>query len=75
MSVAHVLRLIGVGCAVILVAGCAAQDLDEPPVDLGPFRLGLNIVVTENMQKVPISREATAEEWETGLKKAVANRF
>ena len=75
MSFARVLRLAGTVCAVILVAGCGAQDLDEPPVDLGPFRLGLNVVVADNMQKVPISRDATVEEWETGLKKAVANRF
>ncbi|MFN5828491.1 MAG: hypothetical protein ACK446_16075, partial [Rhodobacterales bacterium] len=75
MSFARVLRLAGTVCAVILAAGCGAQDLDEPPVDLGPFRLGLNIVVTDTMQKVPISREATAEEWETGLTKAIANRF
>ena len=75
MSFARILRLVGTGCAVLLVAGCAAQDLDEPAADLGPFRLGLNIVVADNMQKVPISREATVEEWETGLSKAVANRF
>jgi hypothetical protein len=75
MSFACILRLISTGCAVLLVAGCAAKDLDEPAADLGPFRLGLNIVVTDTMQKVPISREATKEEWETGLEKAVANRF
>lgn len=75
MRFAHVFTLTGTLCAVILVAGCGARDLDEPPVDLGPFRLGLNVVVADNMQKVPISRDATVEEWETGLKKAVANRF
>lgn len=75
MSFARILRLVGTGCAVLLVAGCAAQDLDEPAADLGPFRLGLNIVVADNMQKVPISREATVDEWETGLKTAVENRF
>jgi len=75
MSFARVLRLIGTGSAVLFVAACAAQDLDEPAADLGPFRLGLNIVVADNMQKVPISREATVEEWETGLEKAVENRF
>ncbi|MCA3511026.1 MAG: hypothetical protein IOC72_10245, partial [Rhodobacter sp.] len=75
MRFARVFTLTGTLCAVILVAGCGARDLDEPPVDLGPFRLGLNVVVADNMQKVPISRDATVEEWETGLKKAVANRF
>lgn len=61
--------------AVLLLASCARNDLAEPPPDLGPFRLGLNIVVADNMQKVPISREATVEEWETGLQRAVADRF
>jgi hypothetical protein len=75
MSFSKILTLAGTACAVLLVAGCAAQDLDEPAADLGPFRLGLNIVVADTMQKVPISREATEEEWETGLKTAVGNRF
>ncbi len=75
MGFARVLTLTGTLCAVILVAGCGARDLDEPPADLGPFRLGLNVVVADNMQKVPISRDATVEEWEAGMKKAVANRF
>nr|WP_241427625.1 hypothetical protein [Fertoeibacter niger] len=47
----------------------------EPPVPLGEFRLGLNIVVADNVQKVPISRNATVEEWEAVMIKAVDNRF
>jgi hypothetical protein len=58
-----------------LFAGCAQNDLAEPPVPLGDFALGLNIVVAENVQKVPISRDATPEEWEAAMKKAVADRF
>lgn len=58
-----------------LVAACGRDNLEDPPADLGNFRLGLNVVVTENMQKVPISREATGEEWEAALKKAVQDRF
>jgi len=63
--------LLGLG----LLAACAKNDLAEAPVPLGDFRLGLNIVVADNVQKVPISREASVEEWEEVMKKAVDNRF
>lgn len=62
-----------IGLAVL--AACGRSDLDEPPVPLGDFRLGLNIVVADNMEKVPISRDATVEEWEAALQKAVQDRF
>lgn len=75
MMPAFLARCFGLALAGIVLASCGRQDLDEPPVNLGPFKLGLNIVVADNMQKVPISRDATVEEWETGLKKAVADRF
>ncbi len=68
-------RLAGLIAALTLIAGCARNDLAEPPVPLGEFALGLNIVVADNVQKVPISREATPDEWETVMKKAVADRF
>lgn len=58
-----------------LLAACGRSDLEDPPVPLGDFRLGLNIVVADNMQKVPISRDATVEEWEAALQKAVQDRF
>ncbi|MBZ4689937.1 MAG: hypothetical protein V7668_18860 [Cereibacter changlensis] len=58
-----------------LVAGCERSDLEEPPVPLGDFALGLNIVVADNVEKVPISRTATVEEWEAAMKHAVRSRF
>jgi hypothetical protein len=59
-----------------LLAACERpSDLADPPVDLGPFDLGLNIVVADNAQKVPISRDATPDEWEASLSRAVADRF
>lgn len=61
------------GCAVL--AGCATNDLAEPPVNLGAFGLGLNVVVADKMQMVPISRPATPDEWEAAMKKAVDDRF
>lgn len=71
----NITRRLVLALSLAVVAACGRNDLDEPPVELGNFRLGLNIVVTQNMQKVPISREATGEEWEAALKKAVQDRF
>lgn len=58
-----------------LLSACQKNDLAEPPVPLGNFKLGLNIIVADNMKKVPISRPATVEEWETALTKAIDDRF
>ena len=60
--------------ATLLVA-CQKNDLAEPPVPLGNFQLGLNIVVADNMKKVPISRPASVEEWEAAIIKSVDARF
>ncbi|MDO8881641.1 MAG: hypothetical protein U0934_19040 [Pseudotabrizicola sp.] len=68
-------RLIGFGLSLTLLLGCATNDLAEPPVPLGDFALGLNIVVTDKTQKVPISRNASGDEWEAAMKKAVDARF
>lgn len=75
MRFARLSRLACLGLALALTTACAQQNLDEPPPDLGPFRLGLNIVVADNAEKVPISRDATAEEWERAVKKAIEDRF
>lgn len=58
-----------------VLAGCGANDLDEAPVPLGDFALGLNVVFADNVKKIPISREATVEELETAMKKAIEERF
>ena len=59
-----------------LLSACdGTSDLKKPPVPLGDFALGLNIVVPETAQTVPISRQATPEQWKTGMTKAMADRF
>jgi hypothetical protein len=68
-------NLMAVLLGATLLAACQKNDLAEAPVPLGNFALGLNIVVADNMKKVPISRPATVEEWETAVKKAVDDRF
>ena len=68
-----------IAAALLLAAGlsaCAAKsDLAEKPANLGNFVLGHNIVVVDNMQKVPISREADPKDWEVAMKKAIDDRF
>lgn len=70
-----ILRLLAFCFGLTALAACGASDLEEPPVPLGNFALGLNIVVADNVQKVPISRDATVEEWEAVMKDAVQQRF
>lgn len=68
-------RLSAALVSLAVLVGCAKNDLTEAPVPLGDFVMGLNIVVTDNMQKVPISREASGEEWQAAMKKAISDRF
>jgi hypothetical protein len=59
----------------LALMACQKSDLDEPPVPLGDFYLGLNVAVADNVQMVPISRPATADEWELAVEKAIEDRF
>lgn len=70
------IRLLALLGLLAALAGCAAdRDLSGPPPDLGAFLLGHNIVVAPKMQKVPISREATKEEWIEALTQSIDDRF
>ena len=68
-------RSIALFAALSALSACQTNDLKEPPVPLGDFALGLNIAVADNLQKVPISREASKEEWVAAITKAVDDRF
>jgi hypothetical protein len=63
----------------MLLAGLSActnaNDLGEPPVYLGNFQFGHNIVVAPNLTRGPASREATKEEWIDVMTKALDARF
>lgn len=69
------IRILALLAGVALLAACTAASPDDPLEDLGAFHLGHNVVVASKMQKGPISRDATPEEWETVMTKAVADRF
>jgi len=62
-------------CALVLAACAAPDPLDEDLPDMGDFRLSHNIVVADNMQQVPPSRNATPEEWEEILVAEIDRRF
>ncbi len=69
-------RILAFLSMLVLLVACAEQPVaDAPLTDLGEFRLGHNVVVAPKMQKVPISREATEEEWVTSLTNAFAERM
>ncbi len=62
--------------SVLILGACAATDpLDEELPDMGDFQLAFNIVVADNMQQVPPSREASAEEWVEVLTAEIDRRF
>jgi len=67
--------LLALGLVFSLAACDPTNDLTDAPVDLGDFKLGHNIVVTPNLQALPGSRQATEEEWQTAMKKAIDARF
>ena len=58
-----------------LLSACAGKNVVEAPVELGDFKLGLNIVVADNPQKVPISREADPKDWDNSLTAAIQTRL
>lgn len=61
---------------VLILGACAATDpLEEELPDMGDFRLAYNIVVADNMQQVPPSREASGEEWIEVLTIEIDRRF
>ena len=59
------------------LAGCAAQEeVIAPPVELGNFALGHNVVVAPRVSTASaLSREATEEQLTTSLKAAIAERM
>ncbi len=69
------IRILTLLAGLTLVAACNTGPQDRTPASLGEFKLGHNIVVADKMRKGPISRDATAEEWEANITSAVQQRF
>lgn len=68
-------RLLFLIMSLTALAACQKNDLAEPPVYLGDFVLGHNIVVADNPTQSPLSRKATPDEWKAAMSKAMTDRF
>lgn len=69
-------RLLAIMLALALLNACGRPDFEvEPRVNLGDFSLGFVVATARNAQKVPISRDASPEEWERVLQEALDARF
>lgn len=68
-------RFAALAPALFLMACAAGDPLEEDLPPMGDFRLAHNIVVADNMQQVPPSRNATPEEWEEILVAEIDRRF
>ena len=67
---------LGLLALALALSACATGDpLEDELPDMGNFRLSHNIVVADNMQQVPPSRDATPEEWEDILTAEIDRRF
>ena len=62
--------------AASVLAGCETPDpVGEELRDMGDFQLAYTVVVSENAQKVPPSRDATPEQWKTVMTSEIERRF
>ncbi len=72
----QMLRYAALFIALAWLGACTgARDLDAPPVDLGDFALGHNIVVAPKVVKGPVSREVPVDELTQAVQSAIAARF
>ncbi|MFN4171574.1 MAG: hypothetical protein ACK4GW_07450 [Pseudorhodobacter sp.] len=61
--------------ALSFLAACARNEVVEPQVELGNFKLGFAVVVADGVQKVPISRDADPEDWKRSMTQALNTRL
>lgn len=70
-------RSFAIAVSAALLWGCTdgPGGIKEAGEPIGAFKLGHNIVVADNVQKVDPSKNVTVDEWETALKASVDRRF
>lgn len=76
MSVFSAFRITMLIFVLGLLGACASKDgTEEPPIPMGNFLLGHNIIVADKATKGPLSRDASADLWEAALTTAMEARF
>ena len=68
-------RFIAIAMLCLLAACAKKSDLDQPPVPLGLFELGHNVVVAPHPVQGPLSRDVAPEEWVDTMRSAIEARF
>ncbi|MFT7596921.1 MAG: hypothetical protein ACI8R4_004263 [Paracoccaceae bacterium] len=69
------IRIIALLTGMALLAACTQSSVNEPPEELGAFKMRVNYTFAEKAVKGPVSRAATSQEWEAALKDAMASRL
>lgn len=70
------IRRIGLLISLLALVACTgAGNLADPPVPLGNFSLGHNVVVAPKVATVAVSRELPKEQLTEALQNAIAERF
>lgn len=75
MPLFRLIRVVFALFGLLTLVACDANDLSDPPHPMGNFAMGLNIVVADTVQTIPISRQVTPEEWKTAMTEAMDQRF
>lgn len=76
MTLPRLFRPTAIALGLALLAGCSAPDpVTDPLEDLGPFRLSHNIVLTENAQPGPLSREADLGDLQAVMVEEIGRRL
>ncbi|WP_371156831.1 hypothetical protein [Jannaschia sp. 2305UL9-9] len=63
------------GAAGALSACATADPLESEQREMGDFQLGYTVLVTDNIKKIPPSRDATPEKWASVMDAELSRRF
>lgn len=69
------IRIIALLTGMAVLAACTTSSVNEPPEELGAFKLRVNYTFAEKAVKGPVSRTATSQDWEAALKGALDSRL
>ncbi|MGR3760757.1 hypothetical protein ACUXV3_11600 [Roseobacteraceae bacterium NS-SX3] len=68
-------RILALLAAMVLLTACTQTRLDEPPEDLGEFRMRVGYVYTDKALQWPMSRDAAPAEWQEPIQQALDARL
>ena len=69
------IRWIGGLALAVMISGCGINKTLGPRKDLGEFRLGHNVVVADNAETIPLSREVDVDKMEEVMIAEIDNRL